>query len=575
MMYSVYKSALLNISADDSNDARWGCFRNRDPLAVLPMRLRLAAAPGNQDETTTPGQGHWLTPDSTGMFEAITKAPLAKRAWVFQERQLSRRVLHFTSREVVWECCADGSYFACETFPRGAPLPVLFGGRPKYQGRGLLSGGSGTSGEEQEQAIYGTWDMLCRSYSEKKLSHAGDKAVALSGLAREFQALLPRDVYVAGMWESLLPQSLLWKSADSSGRIDSESYIAPSWSWLSIDGPISEFPNPETLLPVTEVLNVTIEPVIPTERTASLCGAYLDLECYLRPVEIRPDHEAKPWYMMAVGGGKDHKLVVGDGGAELGSFDPPDHNDTFTYSFDVPFTEDSGPRSVSAYFLPVSVGGPGETSSTSINGLLVEPVDDDLTIFRRVGILSCHGTHCLTILYRARGVEDKNGENAGPTAQWNNLRSLLGESYDSWESIRERSRRQKSAEDSPSGPVDGSSPLQGSERSEEELQPGNTSTAPDDTVETNSGVKRVEVESGSDQTTSSTDAELDKMGEGMENMHVSGKQEENNTPGPPIPTVNWEAFGPFERLYAADGAFIGSELEQHFERMVPRRIRLM
>lgn len=550
MMYNVYKSALLNISADDSNDARWGCFRARDPLAVLPMRLRLAPAKG---EDGNQSQSHWLTPDSTGLFEAITKAPLARRAWVFQERQLSRRVLHFTSREVVWECCAEGAYFACETFPRGAPLPVLFGGRPKYQSQGMSGGSSSTGGE-----VHDTWDMLCRSYSEKKLSHAGDKAVALSGLAREFRALLPGDAYVAGMWKSLLPQSLLWKSADSSGRVGSESYAGPSWSWLSIDGPISDFPPRGTSsLPVMEVLDVATEPAIPSEPTASLLGAYLDLRCYLRPVEIKPDYEAKPWYMMAVGGGKDNKLAIGDGGMEVGSFDPPGHNDTFTYSFDMPFTGDSGPGSVSAYFLPVSIDGPDETSSTRIDGLLVEPVSSELTTFKRVGTMSCQGTHCLPILYRIRDIDGNIKENAGSTGHWNKLRSLLRESYDSWENIREKARPQKSVEDSPRAPPDDSRSPGGSNLSQGDQEPG---------------IIEAKTEKDGDQAASSADQDMDDIGEGMGNLHVS---EGDNTSEPPVPTVNWEAFAPLERLYASDGALIGSELEQHFSRIVARHIRLI
>lgn len=570
MMYSVYESALLNISADDSNDARWGCFRNRDPLAICPMRLQLGAGPDQEQASKAPSQSaHWLTPDSTGLFEAITKAPLAKRAWVFQERQLSRRILHFTSREVIWECCAEGSYFACETFPRGAPLPSLFGGRPKYQGQGLSSGKE----EEEERKAYDTWDMLCRSYSEKKLSQVGDKTVALSGLAREFQALLPRDVYMAGMWRSLLPQSLLWKSADSSGRIESEAYIAPSWSWLSIDGPISEFATRGTLFPVTEVLNVTTEPAIPSEPTASLCGAHLELRCYLRPVEIKPDHEVKPWYMMAVGGGKDHKLFIGDGGMEVGSFDPPSHRDTFTYSFDVPFTENSGPKSVSAYFLPVSVNGPGETSSISINGLLVEPVDDDLTTFRRVGLLSCHGLHCLPILYRAYGFDRTSQENTETTGQWGRLQNLLGDSYKSWESIRRESRYNESADDTHSAPLKDEETSQGSNAADgSEGQDLTSATVPDDAAKIDSNPKQVETKDDQDRTTTSRDTEVERLGEDMVDLNVS---KNDNVMEASLPTVHWESFEVLGRLYAPDGAFIGSELEQHFERMVARRIRLI
>jgi hypothetical protein len=599
MMYSVYKSALLNISADDSNDARWGCFRNRDPFAVFPMRLRLSGDAGpshqnllqDQGASASPPSGqkevgggeYWLTPDSTGLFEAITKAPLAKRAWVFQERQLSRRVLHFTSREVVWECCAEGPYFACETFPRGAPLSTLFGGRPKYQGQGqgLTGGGKGDGGgssssPEEEQRAYDTWDMLCQSYSEKKLSHVGDKTVALSGLAREFQALLPRDEYVAGMWRSLLPQGLLWKSADSSGRIESDGYVAPSWSWLSIDGPIKGFAPRGTSLSAVEVLNITTEPVIPTEPTASLRGAYIDLRCYLRPVEIKPDHEAKPWYMLAVGGGKNHKLAIGDGGMEVGSFDNPGyrdiHRDTFTYSFDVPFTENSGPQSVSAYFLPVSVDGPDETSSTSINGLLVEPVDDHLTIFRRVGVMSCSGLHCLPALYRARGVSKTDQGSTEFTGLWEKLQSLLGESYMKRESIKREPRHQEIAEDSSSAPLEDESPLPGSTINEAEEKQDVPSTVSVDAAKTSSDANEVETENKVERANTSAGADVDKLGEEMEDLNVTGTDGKLE---PPVPRVNLEAFEALERLYASDGAFVGSELEQHFERMVTREIRLI
>lgn len=558
MMYNVYKSALLNISADDSDDARWGCFRARDPLAVLPMRLRLPPA----QEDGSPGQGHWLTPDSRGLFEAITKAPLARRAWVFQERHLSRRVLHFTSREVIWECCAEGAYFACETFPRGAPLPVLFGGRPKYQSQGRCLGGGGA--EEDKEEVYDTWDILCKSYSEKKLSHPGDKAVALSGLAQEFQALLPRDVYVAGMWRSSLPQSLLWNQstwkpvdAESSGRVDSEGYVAPSWSWLSIDGPISDFHPRGTSLPVMEVLDVTADPVNPSEPTASLRGACLDLRCYLRPVEIKPDYETRPYYIIGVENSRKDKLAIGDGGIEVCSSDSPLRKTSISYSFDMPFTADPGPVSISAYFLPVSINGPHETGSTIVHGLLVEPVGSDLTTFKRVGIMAFHGMHCLSILYRARDIDGKIKENAGPTDQWAELLDLLGDSYHSWESIKEKARYQRSAEDSPTAPPRDSSPPGSSKLSEGDQQPGITEAG---------------TENDGDQPTPSIDAEVDNVREDMEDLHVSV---EDKPLEPPLPAVNWEGFAPLERLYASDGALIGSELEQHFSRMVARQIRLI
>jgi len=42
----------------------------------------------------------------------VEQAALSKRGWVFQERALSRRIIHFTEVQVYWEC---GAGIRCET----------------------------------------------------------------------------------------------------------------------------------------------------------------------------------------------------------------------------------------------------------------------------------------------------------------------------------------------------------------------------------------------------------------------------------------------------------------------------
>lgn len=418
MMYSVYKNALLNISADDSNDARWGCFRNRDPLSICPMRLQI------------PSLGkwaYWLTPDSNALFGAVSKAPLATRSWVFQERQLSRRVLHFTSGEIIWECCAAGPYFACETFPDGAPLKSVFNDRPKFQGQSNLD-------ESSPAQLHRAWDALCEAYSEKKLSHNTDKAVVLSGLAQEFQAACPGDTYVSGSWRSRLPNSLLWKSANVSGRLEADNYIAPSWPWLSIDGPISQHDPAEMEHSLVDITRVATDPVIPSEPTASLLSASLHLQCYLRPVEIQPDYEKKQWYMMAIGGGKQHKLIVKDGGRDLLC----GHPNSLSFSFDVPSDENYGPATVSGYFIPLCIEQRTGSSGNLIKGLLVEPVGDDMTTFRRIGLMSLEGSQCLPIRYRLKHHETNGEGDIGENRSvWDALDDLLSLIHDKLESPKQ------------------------------------------------------------------------------------------------------------------------------------------
>ena len=171
-MHQVYNQALLNISADAASEARGGLLQFRDNPIVQPLKLHL------------PNLGEMLhaTIEESKMFEWMNKEPLSRRAWVFQERHLARRVLHFTGRELFWECCAKGPCFASETFPNGAPLRKIFDGKPKIQSEGILQ----SSGGSKEQLL-DLWDDICQMYSKTQLSKKSDKLVALLGLLQNFQ----------------------------------------------------------------------------------------------------------------------------------------------------------------------------------------------------------------------------------------------------------------------------------------------------------------------------------------------------------------------------------------------------
>ncbi|KAI4179743.1 MAG: hypothetical protein LQ348_005335, partial [Seirophora lacunosa] len=196
-MHKVYKQGFLNISADAAVDAQGGLFQSRHPTAVQPVVLELPES----EETI------YLTIDERNMFRWASEGPLSQRAWVFQERHLARRILHFTDKEIVWECCAKSPYFASETFPNGAPLTNVFDNKPKIQSGSLLSGPL-----ESTDELYNLWENLCHMYSEKQLTKVSDKLVALAGLANEFHERIPDDSYVAGMWRSTMPRSLLWEA---------------------------------------------------------------------------------------------------------------------------------------------------------------------------------------------------------------------------------------------------------------------------------------------------------------------------------------------------------------------------
>ena len=217
-MDRVYKQGYLNISADWNADSRDGLFNPRSPMRVRPLTIHLPEI----------GQTVQLTVDERDIFDWVNTAPLSQRAWVFQERHLARRNLHFTEREMFWECCSQPPFFASETFPYGAPR---FNNK-----RNVLLKDYMVTPLQSRAEMHELWRDLCEMYSEKKLSKPTDKLVAISGLAKEFQKLLPDDIYFSGMWWSTFPLCLGWKSRGKPMREDIQG--APSWSWASIDGQV-------------------------------------------------------------------------------------------------------------------------------------------------------------------------------------------------------------------------------------------------------------------------------------------------------------------------------------------------
>ncbi|KAI0444495.1 hypothetical protein F4803DRAFT_511524 [Xylaria telfairii] len=78
------------------------------------------------------------------------------------------------------------------------------------------------------------WQSILKGYTELELTFPKDRLPALSGLAQKLRG--DEDKYLAGVWESALPDSLFWNQ-DVSNTVISESpkpLAAPTWSWASI-----------------------------------------------------------------------------------------------------------------------------------------------------------------------------------------------------------------------------------------------------------------------------------------------------------------------------------------------------
>ena len=149
---------------------------------------------------------------------------LSTRGWVFQERLLAPRTLHFAGSEMAWEC---RSICNCEcsvtSFRRVRKTSLL-----KYW-----------LGNTTLDEAHTYWrSELVREYSRLELTHYSDRVVAFAGLAEAVSRLRPGDQYLVGLWKNTLRWDLLWclEPTKESSRLAST--IAPTWSWASITGAV-------------------------------------------------------------------------------------------------------------------------------------------------------------------------------------------------------------------------------------------------------------------------------------------------------------------------------------------------
>ncbi|KAF2973184.1 hypothetical protein GQX73_g416 [Xylaria multiplex] len=245
-MCKIYAGSICNVSITGFEDSSTGFLDKTCNYVPLPCRVRPYWAQ-NIDEG-------WCVLDPFFWWSQVTKAPLTRRGWVFQERFLAPRVIHFGPEQVLWECA---SLDACEAFPRGLPEIVE---SPRHTGfkrldflfknhfrEGHLPEKGQLLSMSEEDLLY-QWCEIVQAYTRTSITKPSDKLIALAGVA---QLISPSDdttdvtipkSYVAGLFKKHLLLMLEWHSDGHMyslpGPVRSRPphYRAPSWSWASIDG---------------------------------------------------------------------------------------------------------------------------------------------------------------------------------------------------------------------------------------------------------------------------------------------------------------------------------------------------
>ena len=104
-MGSVYENAHLTIAATDGHNGSYRLLDNTYDIFIDDYVVKLRCSSDDADMGLM-----YLRPTKAPPKKnqaCIDKSPLNQRAWVTQERILSRRILHYTRGMIYWECDAN------------------------------------------------------------------------------------------------------------------------------------------------------------------------------------------------------------------------------------------------------------------------------------------------------------------------------------------------------------------------------------------------------------------------------------------------------------------------------------
>jgi len=229
-MSSIYKDAYLTIAATSAENHESGFLTDRKitqiPMEIPPGRR---APMGLQVREVVHSEASVYVPE-----------PLDTKAWAFQERLISQRIIFFGSSEMSWECSSSTWTESGNASHRD--VVGAASSRDLYHSTLCTTTGSLSSDSRTEDSarskIYTWWcTTIVPAYTKLRLTKEEDKLPALSAIAATIQ-LNTKDIYLAGLWKSHLLLCLVWRSSSGGywpepGRLSSK-YVAPSWSWASI-----------------------------------------------------------------------------------------------------------------------------------------------------------------------------------------------------------------------------------------------------------------------------------------------------------------------------------------------------
>jgi hypothetical protein len=234
-MANIYSNAFLTIAATCAPDSTHGLF-SKTPDIYLSETFHIPRLDGSSYPVRVRHLSKFHMREHYNEHSALVGPPatwpLLKRAWVFQERLLSPRLLHFSFGELIWE---RRHVSACECSAIASQQKDDHNSNIRKKDVFHFHLKRRIWGAEMDCTM---WHDIVAAYTDLQLSFPKDVFPALSGIAQRIHEKR-ESRYLAGLWQDTLCADLAWTTSSwDANKKRPSTWRAPSWCWASVDAAI-------------------------------------------------------------------------------------------------------------------------------------------------------------------------------------------------------------------------------------------------------------------------------------------------------------------------------------------------